>query len=128
FGADIALSSLNHPDYNGIDQLSHGETVPFAITGPGDYEVRDIFIKGIMSEIEVKGKKHINTIYTLSVDGISICFLGAENSKLSNEAIEAIDEPDILFLPIGGDGVYGAAEAYKMAVSLSPKIIIPMDY
>ena len=42
FGADIALVTTNHPDYNGIEQLTHGERVPFAITGPGDYEVKEI--------------------------------------------------------------------------------------
>ena len=36
FGADIALITTNHPDYNGLDQVSHGERVPFAVTGPGD--------------------------------------------------------------------------------------------
>ncbi|MDQ3244970.1 MAG: hypothetical protein M3P22_01295, partial [bacterium] len=35
FGADIAFVTTNHPDYNGIDQVSHGERVPFSITGPG---------------------------------------------------------------------------------------------
>ena len=25
FGADIALITTNHPDYNGVEQLSHGE-------------------------------------------------------------------------------------------------------
>ncbi len=44
FGADVALVTTNHPDYNGIEQLTHGERVPFAITGPGDYEIKEIFI------------------------------------------------------------------------------------
>jgi len=35
---------------------------------------------------------------------------------------------DILFVPVGGDGVLGAAAAYKLAVSIGPKIIIPIHY
>ncbi len=31
-------------------------------------------------------------------------------------------------MPIGGDGVLTPAEAYKLAVSLEPKIIVPMHY
>ncbi|MBX4211005.1 MBL fold metallo-hydrolase [Candidatus Parcubacteria bacterium] len=46
FGADIVLSSLNHPDFNGIDNATHGDRNPFVITGPGEYEVKGIFIKG----------------------------------------------------------------------------------
>ncbi len=129
FGADIALSSTNHPDYNGIEQIAHGDRVPFSATGPGDYEVKDIFIKGVLSESGVGGSKHINTIYTLTVDGINIVFLGAlSNIELSKEAREAIDGPDILFVPVGGDGVLDAKTAAKISSSLEPKLVIPMDY
>lgn len=129
FGAAIALSTTNHPDYNGIDMLSHGETVPFEISGPGDYEVKDIFIKGILNETTIGGKKYINTIYSLSIEGISICFLGAvSQGKLSAEVYGQIESPDILFVPIGNNDLLSPAEAYKLAVSLEPKIIIPMEY
>src|SRR6185369_793877 len=76
FGADIALVTTNHPDYNGLEQLSHGERSPFSVVGPGDYEVKKIFIKGILSEAQISGKKYINTIYSLAVDNINIVFLG----------------------------------------------------
>ena len=56
FGADIALVTTNHPDYNGIEQLSHGDREPFAITGPGDYEIKEIFIKGVLGEAMIDGK------------------------------------------------------------------------
>lgn len=129
FGADIAIVTTNHPDYNGLEQLSHGERVPFAVTGPGDYEVREIFIKGIMSDSVIGGKKFINTIYTLAVDSINIVFLGAlSNDQLSKDAREAIDGPDILFIPVGGNDLIDAKSAAKLASSLEPKMIIPMDY
>lgn len=129
FGADIALITTNQPDYNGLSQLSHGEREPFAITGPGDYEVREIFIKGLMSEATIKDKKYINSIYFLTVDNINIAFLGAlSNAEISKEAREAINEPDILFIPVGGNGLLDAKVAAKLASSLEPKLVIPMDY
>src|SRR4051812_19513348 len=64
FGADIAFQSVNHPDYNGIEQLSYGEREPFIVKGPGDHEVKEIFIKGVPSEANLGGKKYVNTIYT----------------------------------------------------------------
>ncbi len=129
FGADIALVTTNHPDYNGLEQLSHGERVPFAITGPGDYEVKEIFVKGLMSDSELSGKKYINTIYSLAVDNINIVFLGAlSNPEISKEAREAINEPDILFVPVGGNGLLDAKQSAKLASSLEPKLVIPMDY
>ncbi len=129
FGADIALVTTNHPDYNGADQLTHGERVPFAITGPGDYEVKEIFVKGELSDAELGEKKYINTIYSLAVDNINIAFLGAlSNGDISKEAREAITEPDILFVPVGGAGVLDPKAAAKLASSLEPKLVIPMDY
>lgn len=131
FGADLAFITTNHEDYNGSDQVSHGDRVPFFITGPGDYEVREIFVKGSLSEAKIGDKKYINTIYSLTVDGIRIVFLGAiATGEISKEAREEINEPDILFIPAGGkdDGVVEAAFAAKLASSLEPKLVIPMDY
>ncbi|OGI65371.1 hypothetical protein A3A95_00765 [Candidatus Nomurabacteria bacterium RIFCSPLOWO2_01_FULL_39_18] len=129
FGADIALISTNHPDYNGAEQLSHGERIPFVISGPGDYEIKEIFIKGVMSDADIAGKKYINTIYLFSIDNINIAFLGAlSDSQISKESREAINSPDILFIPVGDGGLLDAKAAAKMAASLEPKLIIPMDY
>ena len=129
FGADIALSTTNHPDYNGLDQLSHGERTPFIITGPGDYEIKEIFIKGVLSNALIAGKKYINTIYIFSVDNINIVFLGTlSDPEISKEAREAINNPDILFIPVGDKSLLDAKSAAKLASSLEPKMIIPMDY
>ena len=129
FGADVALVTTNHPDYNGIDQLSHGERVPFAITGPGDYEIKEIFIKGVLSDTLIDSKKYINTIYIFTLDNINIVFLGTlSNPDIYKEALEAINTPDILFIPVGGKGLLDAKAATKLASSLEPKLIIPMDY
>ncbi len=129
FGADIALVSINHPDMNGVDQVSFGEKKAFSVSGPGEYEVKGVFIKGLASESEYEKEKRINTIYTVSLEGMNICFLGAINqAELPKDAEEAIDDVDILFVPIGGDGVLDAAKAYKLAVSIGPKIIIPIHY
>ena len=129
FGTDIALVTANHPDYNGIEQLSHGEREPFVISGPGDYEIKEIFIKGALSEALIAGKKYINTIYLFTLDGINIAFLGAmSDSELSKESREALNSPDILFIPVGGNGMLDAKAAAKLASSLEPRLIIPMDY
>jgi hypothetical protein len=129
FGADIVLVSLNHPDMNGADQVSFGDKKAFAITGPGEYEVKGVFIKGHASESGYDGEKRINTIYTVSLEGMNICFLGAlGQTELPKEADEAIDEVDILFVPIGGAGVLEPAAAYKLAISISPKLIIPIHF
>ena len=134
FGADIVLSSLNHADMNGVDQVAFGEKKPFVISGPGEYEVKGVFIKGLASassygSLPAEKDKRINTIFTVSLEGMNICYLGAvDTPELPKDTDEGIDGVDILFVPIGGEGVITPAQAYKLAVSISPKIIIPMHY
>lgn len=129
FGADIALISVNHPDMNGAMQASRGEKEAFVIKGPGEYEVKGIFVKGVASVSNYGGEEKINTIYSVHLENMNICFLGAlSNPTLTSDALESIDSVDILFVPVGNDGVLTPAEAYKCAVSLEPSIIIPMNY
>jgi len=128
FGADIALISINDEDSNGEDQVSFGERNAFVIRGPGEYEVKDVFIKGYLSDGKNK-KGKLNTIYTISLEGMNICFLGALSTKdIGADTKAALGDIDILFTPIGGNDVLSPAEAYKLAVSLGAKLIIPMHY
>lgn len=130
FGSDIMLVSQDHEDFNGTENASFGEREPFVIDGPGEYEVRGIAVRGFASESRFgPGGPHINTIYSLSLEGVNLCFLGALGSPaLPASAKQELDDIDILFLPVGGDSVLSHAEAYKLAVQLEPKLIIPMHY
>ncbi len=128
FGADITLVSLNSPEHSGSDTTSRGEKESFLINGPGEYEIGGVFIKGFLSGTNYNGST-LNTIYIVSLEGMNLCFLGALSDKeLSQELKEAIEETDILFVPIGGDGVLDAATAHKLAVQFEPKLIIPSHY
>lgn len=130
FGADIAFVSLNHPDMNGSDQVVHGAKEPFVVDGPGEYEIAGVFASGFATSSNYDSKTaRINTIYILKLEGMKLCFLGAMSSKdLPAEAKSVIDNVDILFLPIGGDGVLEPAEAHDLAVKIEPKLIIPMHF
>ena len=129
FGSDITLISLNSSEHAGSDQTSRGEKESFVINGPGEYEVSGVFIKGFLSKSNYGGKERLNTIYTVSLEGINLCFPGAlSEANLKSETKEAIDGVDILFVPIGGDGVLDPAAAHKLALQFEPKIIIPSHF
>ena len=129
FFADIALVSLNHPDMNGVENLSYSGKDPFVISGPGEYEVKDVFIKGFASKSMYDGKERINTIYSVTLENMNICFLGAlSDINLSSEVKEALGDVDVLFIPIGDNNVLNAANAEKLSVEIAPKIIIPMHF
>ena len=133
FGADIALVSRNHADMNGTDEVAFGGKEPFVISGPGEYEKEGITVQGFLTKSEyglAKGKADaVNTMYAVKLEGMTLVHLGAlSDTTLPAAAKEAIDEIDILFVPVGGDGVLDAAQASKLTTMLEPKVIIPMHW
>ncbi len=129
FGADIALISLEDPDHNGADQVAHGEREPFVARGPGEYEVKDVLIKGYPTVSNYGGVERINTVYLVKLEGMLLLFLGALGTKeLPSNLKEELDAIDVLFVPIGGQGVLEADTAHELAVSIEPRIVIPTHW
>ncbi len=133
FGADIALISRNHPNMNGAEEVTYGEKAPFVIAGPGEYERQGVIIQGFLSHstygLAKDQTEAVNTMYLVELEDMTLVHLGALSDKeLSKEARESIDEIDVLFVPVGGDGVLTPAAAHELAVSLEPKIIVPMHW
>ncbi len=133
FGADIALITRNHPDMNGTEEVTFGGKEPFVIAGPGEYERGGVTIQGFLTKSEYgleKGQlSAINTMYAVKLEGMTLVHLGAlAEPVVSQEAREAIDDIDVLFVPVGGDGVLDPAAAAKITTLLEPKIIIPMHW
>lgn len=133
FGSDITLVSLQSPEHNGTDVTSRGDKESFLIKGPGEYEVGGVFIKGFQSkskyDLKLGEDERVNTIYTITLEGMKVCFLGAlSDASLSDEAKEGIDGADIFVVPIGSEGVLDPAAAHKLAVQFGPKLIIPAHY
>lgn len=128
FGADMVLTSVNHPDMNGVEIASRGDKEPFVISGAGEYEVSDVFVRGFDTKTTYDDMTR-NTAYLIKMENMQLCFLGAlSEGTLPHDLDEALEEIDVLFVPIGGDGVLSSKEAHKLAVYLEPKIVIPMHY
>ncbi len=129
FGADIALISLDHEDFNGAENASFGERAPFLINGPGEYEIKGVAVRGWGTPSGYGGKPTVNTIYAVSLEGMNLVFMGALGTgELPAAAKQELDDIDILFVPVGGDGVLDHAAANKLAVALEPKAVVPMHY
>lgn len=128
FGADLAFVSLNHADMNGIEEAGRGEKQPFAITGPGEYEIKEIAAFGFPSESSYGGEKRINTIYSITFDGLSVLYAGAQGTTDLPPDLSEMDPPDVLIVPIGNEGALTPSEAQKLAVNLEAKIVIPIGH
>lgn len=129
FGADVALVSLNHPNFNGVDQVAHGSKQPFVINGPGEYEVGDVTVRGWAVATTYDKVERFNTIYQVTLEGMNLIFLGAiSEPDIDSKILAELGDIDIIFVPIGGGDVLEVPQASKLATKLEAKIIIPMHY
>ena len=126
--ADIVLVTHDHKDHNNVKDI---KGTPFIIQGPGEYEVKEVFVQGIPSFHDDKeGKeKGQNTIYIFEAEEMRFCHLGDLGQKLlTDEQLEKIDGVDVLMIPVGGESTIDSSAAQKIISQIEPKIVIPMHY
>ena len=124
---DIVLVSSAVVSSDVIDRAGDA----FIIKGPGEYERKGIAIRGIGAFQDSQNGSELGrcTIYKIIADEISLCHLGAlGQEKLTPEQLETIGDPDILFIPAGGQGALDAKVAAEIANQIEPKIIIPIGF
>jgi len=107
----------------------------FVITGAGEYEIKEVLIKGLSffyaDESSPKKPQKKATVYTFNIEGISICSL----DNVGKQEIESILDK-ILMAPVGGSyeingekfPALDAEAAMKVINEIEPRIVIPMCY
>ncbi len=129
FGSDVAFITMNHPDFNGAEQVALGSKEPFVVSGPGEYEIGTVTVRGFGVETIYDKKTHFNTIYQVRLEDMNIIFLGAVSTpEIDPKILGELGDIDILFVPIGGGDVLEVPQASKLAVKLEAKLVIPMHY
>lgn len=125
--ADIVSISHDHPGHSNLAAVKPEYRV---ISGPGEYEMHDVFITGIRTYHDnVKGNERgYNTVYLFEVEGLRICHLGDLGHPLSAEQTEAMEDCDVLLVPAGGDTTISPEQAAEIVGQLGPKVVIPMQY
>ncbi|NMC77754.1 MAG: MBL fold metallo-hydrolase [Chloroflexi bacterium] len=125
--ADIVTISQDSPEYNYLPGVK-GD--PYVITGPGEYEVGDVFITGTQTNgISKKNESELrNTLYLIDYNGIAIAHLGNLNRVPSQTEVEALGSIHVALVPVGGGSGLTAAKAAEVISLLEPSIVIPMHY
>ena len=126
--ADIVLTTHSHHDHNNVKAVGGN---PFLVQGPGEYEIKEVFIQGIPSfhDSSLGTERGLNTIYTIEAEDLKLCHLGDLGQKeLTSEQIDKIGQVDILMIPIGGIYTISEKEAVKIMSQIEPNITIPMHY
>src|SRR5262249_22321125 len=96
------------------------------ITGPGEYEVRNVLITGTPSFAH---GQRIGTFYKIEMDELVLCHLGQIKEPLSASQVEVLGDVDVLFVPVAGqDDSIDAAKAVEVINQLEPRVIVPMHF
>jgi len=118
----------------------------FVVDGPGEYEIKDIYIRGIdfnfgrtavvqgfggpKADTEKSAaSKHTGTIYTIEGEEMKLCHLGdLRAAELTQGQVEKIGNIDILMFPLGDAKAFGAKEALHVLSQIEPCVAVPMNY
>ncbi len=125
--ADIVTLSHSHPGHCYTEAV----TSEFkGIRGAGEYEMRGTFITGVTTWHDTEQGKQLgkNTVYFLTIDGLTLCHLGDLGHLPASELLEDMNDVDVLFLPVGGVSTIGGSTAAEIVRRSTPKIVIPMHY
>jgi len=124
---DIVTVSHDHPGHAYVQGVK-GD--PKVITGPGEYEIKNIFVSGIRTAHDKKNGKErgANTVYVFDMDGLTICHLGDLGHVPVQAQTEAFGNVNILLIPVGGVSTIHAGDAAEIVGQLEPQIVIPMHF
>ncbi len=125
--ADIVTISHHHPDHDYVRGIK-GD--PKVIDGPGEYEIKGVFITGIPTfHDRRRGRdRGSNTVFLFDIDDLRVCHLGDLGHVLDQSQVEALGDIDVLLIPVGSVYTINASQAAEVVSLLEPKIVIPMHY
>ncbi len=88
---------------------------------PGEYESKGIEVRGIALPA---GAGRARTAYLVRWEDVTFAFLGPLGKVLEADLLEKLNEPDVVFLRLGGKYLSDEA-AEKIVRQIEPKVVIP---
>jgi L-ascorbate metabolism protein UlaG (beta-lactamase superfamily) len=125
--ADIITVSHDAPGHNYVSAVKGKTRI---ITGPGEYEIGDVFITGVQTNGHNKRTEEEprNTLYVFDYNGITVAHLGDLRRVPTQMEIEALGTVNVALVPVGGGGGLSAAKAAEVVSVIEPGIVVPMHY
>jgi len=126
--ADIVTVSHKAPGHNHTKVVRKRKSQQHIITGPGEYEIGEVFITGIRTSQGKKDKTR-NVMYIFDYNGILVAHLGNLTRVPSQSDVKSIaGDVHVALVPVGGGGTLTASKAVEAIRILEPSVAIPMYY
>lgn len=121
--ASVVLLSHKSFDYD----LGGITDNPMVISGPGEYEVKDVSIRGFLTKVTPEPTEK-RTLYHLMIEDISILYCGLLDISLDDAFLGNFSDIDILCVPVGGHSVLSPSKAHELINKIEPRIVIPTHF
>jgi len=108
---------------------SESEAKNFVIDMPGEYEHKDVSVRGLPTHFHIDEGGKNATMYRVEADGVSLAIIGHADAPLSDDDLENLGMIDIVIIPVGGGGyTLDARDAATIVRQLAPKVVIPTHF
>ena len=125
--ADLVTVSHEHFDHADTDSLPRCGEI---LRGAKEWEAPGLHVQGYACwHDDVQGKKRgPNTVFVFEADGKKIAHLGDLGEPLTPALREALQDLDLLMLPVGGVYTVDGKAAAGIVEMLKPRYAVPMHY
>jgi L-ascorbate metabolism protein UlaG (beta-lactamase superfamily) len=126
--ADVCLVTHDHFDHNATEVV---DGPPEVVKATGETQVKGLEVLGVPAPHHEPGQDEARGDIVMMrwvMDGITLLHLGDLGAAMTQEQIDALAEPHVLMVPVGGHFTIDASQAIDAILSLQPRVVIPMHY
>lgn len=125
--ADVVLVSHEHADHSNVGMV---EGSPIVVRSATSQEVGGVHIEGYSTyhddrEGALRGQ---NIVFRWNMQDLTFIHLGDLGHNLNVDLVEKLANPDVLFIPVGGNFTIDDAQAEGVVRTLGAHVAVPMHF
>ena len=99
---------------------NHRDSPPFVAFGPGEYDVRGLYLHGI-SVLNPTSDTNLTTVYAMDIDRVTFAFFAHPSLSFGNEILDDLGTVQVLI--VNADS--GIEQLTSLVSRIEPNIVLP---